>query len=117
MSRLTELISQAKARDPALGQELEREFKVLSSRRSFGLNFERHKPESVELPGRTVRKGDKVRILPPRGSTSRGDQRLWKVVGLEGQGEARQARLELTGGDELEQKRVSVADLIVVAEF
>jgi adenine-specific DNA-methyltransferase len=117
LSRLTELISQAKARDPALGQELEREFKVLSSRRSFGLNFERHKPESVELPGRTVRKGDKVRILPPRGSTSRGDQRLWKVVGLEGQGEARQARLELTGGDELEQKRVSVADLIVVAEF
>ncbi len=117
MSRLTELISQAKAKDPALGQELEREFKVLSSRRSFGLNFERHKPETVELPGRPVRKGDKVRILPPRGSTARGDQRLWKVVGLEGQGEARQARLELTAGDEPEQQSASVADLIVVAEF
>lgn len=117
MSRLTELISQAKSKDPALGHELEREFKVLSARRSFGLNFERHKPESVELPGRPIRKGDKVRILPPRGSTAKGDQRLWKVLGLEGQGEGRQARLELTGSDELEQQSARVADLIVVAEF
>lgn len=81
LSRLTDLIAQAKARDPALGQELEREFKVLSSRRSFGLNFERHRPESVELPGRPIRKGDKVRILPPRGSTAKGDQRLIPTAG------------------------------------
>ncbi|MCA3503456.1 MAG: site-specific DNA-methyltransferase [Rhodobacter sp.] len=117
MSRLTELISQAKAKDPALGLELEREFKVLSARRSFGLNFERHRPESVELPGRPIRKGDKVRILPPRGAIAKGDQRLWKVIGLERKGEARQARLELTGGEEPEQQSASVADLIVVAEF
>ena len=57
MSRLTDLISQVKANDPELGNELEREFKTLASRRSFGLNFERHLPESVELPGRPVRKG------------------------------------------------------------
>jgi agmatine deiminase len=62
VSRLTDLIAQAKAKDPALGSELEREFKVLSSRRSFGLNFERHRPESVELPGRPARKGDIVSI-------------------------------------------------------
>ena len=61
MSRLTELLAQAKAKDAALGHELEREFRALSARRAFGLNFERHKPESVELPGRPVRKGDKVR--------------------------------------------------------
>ena len=36
MSRLTDLIFQAKAKDPALGRELEHEFKVLSARRSFG---------------------------------------------------------------------------------
>jgi hypothetical protein len=60
---ITDLFAKAKAKDLALGQELEREFKVLSSRRSFGLNFERHHPESVELPGRPVRKGDKVRVL------------------------------------------------------
>ena len=79
MSRLTDLIAQAKAKDPAFGKELEKEFAVLSSRRSFGLNFERHLPETVESPGRLLRKGDKVRILPPRGSTAKGDQRLGDV--------------------------------------
>ena len=82
MSRLTDLIAQSKAKDAALGQEVEREFRVLSSRRSFGLNFERHRPESVELPGRPIRKGEKVHILPERGSTAKGDQRLWKVMAL-----------------------------------
>ena len=63
MSRLTDLLARVKARDPELGYELEKEYKTLSSRRAFGLNFERHSPENVELPGRPVRKGDKVRIL------------------------------------------------------
>lgn len=117
MSRLTDLIAQAKAKDAALGQELEREFKALSARRSFGLNFERHRPESVELPGRPVRKGDKVHILPPRGSTAKGDQRLWKVTGFEASAAGRMARLELLNAVEGERQSVSVADLIVVAEF
>jgi adenine-specific DNA-methyltransferase len=116
LSRLTDLIAQAKAKDPALGQELEREFKVLSSRRSFGLNFERHRPESVELPGRPVRKGDKVRILSPRGSTAKGDQRLWKVLKLEAAGDTRSAQVELLDMSKKRQK-VEVTDLIVVAEF
>ena len=117
MSRLTDLIAQAKAKDAALGQELEREFKVLSSRRSFGLNFERHRPENVELPGRPVRKGDKVRILPPRGSTAKGDQRIWKVTGFEASESGRLAKLELLNGTEAERQKAAVADLIVVAEF
>ena len=65
MSRLTDLIARAKAKDPQMGADLEREFKALSSRRSFGLNFERHRPETVELPNRQVRKGDKVRVHLP----------------------------------------------------
>jgi len=117
MSRLTDLIAQAKAKDPDLGQELEQEFKVLSARRSFGLNFERHRPESVELPGRPVRKGDKVRILPPRGETKKGDQRLWKVLGFERADGERLARLELLSAAEPEAKSVVVEDLVVVAEF
>lgn len=117
MSRLTDLIAQAKAKDPSLGSELEREFKVLSSRRSFGLNFERHRPESVELPGRPVRKGDKVHILPPRGSTAKGDQRLWKVTGFEASADGRLAKLELLYSVDVERQSVAVADLIVVAEF
>ncbi|WP_457813138.1 site-specific DNA-methyltransferase [Sinorhizobium meliloti] len=117
MSRLTDLLAQAKAKDPALGRELEREFKVLSSRRSFGLNFERHRPENVELPGRPVRKGDKVRVLPPRGSKSKGDQRLWKVVGFDNANSKKEAVLELLDGAESEQTQVLLDDLLVVADF
>ena len=117
MSRLTDLIAQAKAKDPALGLELEREFKVLSSRRSFGLNFERHRPESVELPGRPVRKGDKVRILPSRGSTAKGDQRLWKVLKLERNDGKKTAHVELLDTLNPERQQMAVEDLIVVAEF
>ena len=69
MSRLTDLIAKAKAKDPQLGADLDREIKILSSRLPFGLNFERHSPEVVELPLRPIRKGDKVRVLPERGST------------------------------------------------
>jgi adenine-specific DNA-methyltransferase len=117
MSRLTDLIAQAKSKDADLGRELEREFKALTNRRAFGLNFERHRPESVELPGRPVRKGDKVRVLPPRGETKKGDQRLWKVRNLSGRGAERMSQLELIGAAEPETLDVAVADLIVIAEF
>jgi adenine-specific DNA-methyltransferase len=117
MSRLTDLIAQAKAKDPDLGKELEREFKTLTSRRSFGLNFERHLPESVELPGRPLRKGDKVRILPPRGSVQKGDHRLWKVYSLERENEKQLVQVELMDADKPEQKQVPAEDLVVVAEF
>ena len=117
MSRLTDLIAQAKSKDADLGRELEREFKALASRRSFGLNFERHAPESVELPGRSIRKGDKVRVLPPRGSAEKGDHRLWKVARISMEGGARVAQLDLIGADAAETQTAPLEDLIVVAEF
>ena len=117
MSRLTDLIAQVKAKDPDLGRELEREFNTLLSRRSFGLKFERHGPESVELPARPVRKGDKVRILSPRGSTEKGDQRLWRICGFEHQDGKRVARAKPIGSIDAEQRLVAVEDLVVVAEF
>ena len=117
MSRLTDLISRAKAKDVELGAELEREFRVLSSRRAFGLNFERHKPEAVELPQRRVRRGDKVRVLPERGSTKRGDQRLWLVKALTKVRGKETAKLDLLGSEQPEQCSVSLSDLVVVAEF
>lgn len=117
MSRLTDLIAQTKAADPALGHELEREFKSLASRRAFGLNFERHRPETVELPGRPVRRGDKVRVLPPRGSTQTADQKLWRVTGFETTGAGREAKLEGLGGLQNVTCNAPVADLVVVAEF
>ncbi|GAA1681131.1 hypothetical protein GCM10010977_32230 [Citricoccus zhacaiensis] len=119
MSRLTDLIRQAKEKDPALGQDLEAEFAALSSRRQFGLNFERHQPEAVELPGRMPRKGDKVRVLPPRGSTIAGDQRLWNVAGIASVDGMDLARLQITddNGAVLESADQPVDDVIVVAEF
>ncbi|HEV7268621.1 MAG TPA: DNA methyltransferase [Falsiroseomonas sp.] len=117
MSRLTDLISRAKAKDPALGEELDREFRALASRRAFGLNFERHRPESVELPGQPVRKGDKVRLLSARDDTAKGDQRLWRVVRIAGSSAARKARITLLDSGEPEAADVPTSDLVVVAEF
>src|SRR3954454_24495919 len=111
MSRLTELLRQVKAKDFQLGADLEAEVKVLSSRRAFGLNFERHRPEAVELPQRPIRKGDKVRVLPERGSTKRGDQRLWRVAKVETVDGLRVAHLELRGAEQPETEVVATEDL------
>lgn len=117
MSRLTELIAQVKTREPQLGTDLEREFKALSGRLGFGLNFERHRPEAVQLPQRKPWRGDKVRVLPPRGSTKRGDQRLWRITKTENVDGLRVGHLDLIGGPEPENQVVAVDDLVVVAEF
>lgn len=117
MSRLTDLITQAKAKDPTMGADLEREFKVLSARLPFGLNFERHRPEAVELPLRSVRKGDKVRVLPERGSTKKGDHRLWLVTRVTRSDGRKVADIKLLDSDEVETQSAVVEDLVVVAAF
>ncbi|QLH67668.1 site-specific DNA-methyltransferase [Aeromonas veronii] len=115
MSRLTDLLAKAKTKDSQLGADLEREFKALSSRLPFGLNFERHSPEAVELPLRPVRKGDKVRVLPERGSVKKGDQRLWQVKAIHKA--TKIADLELLDTAESVMQSVPLVDLVVVAEF
>jgi adenine-specific DNA-methyltransferase len=117
VSRLTDLITETKAKNPQLGTDLEREFRALSSRVPFGLNFERHRPEAVELPHRPVRRGDKVRMLPDRGSTKKGDHRLWQVMAIRKDGDRRMADLRLVHAEHVEEARVAVVDLVVVAEF
>ena len=87
---------------------------------AFGLNFERHVPETVELPGRPVRKGDKARFLAERGEQPGSvHQRLWQVVAIRNKKGGRVAELARRAGPEAEVEitRRSVADLIVVAEF
>lgn len=103
----------------SLANDLEREFDVLSDRRAFGLNFERHTPEAVELPGRPVRTGDKVHILPPRGEKpTAANSQLWRVTAIARSGDERLATLEPIpeGGDD-EPTTADVANLVVVAEF
>tara|TARA_R110001592_G_scaffold170229_1_gene407176 strand:- start:6281 stop:8398 length:2118 start_codon:yes stop_codon:yes gene_type:complete len=114
---MTDLIARAGAKDPVLGEELAKEFKALTTRRAFGLNFERHKPESVELSGQSVRKGDKVRVLSPRGSTKKSDQMLWKVLRVRTVDGVRIAEIEQLDVENSRLTEVSVDDLVVVAEF
>lgn len=117
MSRLNDLLRQLRMENPVLADDLQREVDALADRRSFGLNFERHVPEAVELPGRKVRKGDKVRCLPPRGERRTAEHdRLWRVIGVTTKDGARTATLaSLDDGDE--EATVSVDDVVVVAEF
>src|SRR5687768_10581807 len=130
MSRLNDLLRELRTRDPALARDLEREVAALADRRAFGLNFERHVPEAVELPGRKVRTGDKVRVLSARGQTpEKADEKLWRVVGIDRS--ASRANLEPIAAatsdpgdavvaareDHHETITASLADLVVVAEF
>ncbi|NMM23285.1 MAG: site-specific DNA-methyltransferase [Phycicoccus sp.] len=118
MSRLNDLIRQARLKDPALADDLEREVAALADRRAFGLNFERHTPETVELPGRRVGHGDKVRVLPPRGaSPKKADERLWRVKSIEKDGDGRRTATLESMSDDDGSETVAVADLVVVAEF
>ncbi|MDD9943217.1 MAG: DNA methyltransferase [Myxococcales bacterium] len=128
MSRISDLLRELRAREPALARDLEREVNALSERRAFGLNFERHVPEAVELPGRKVRKGDKVRVLPPRGQTpKKSDEKLWRVVGIDrSTGRATLEPLAAVGSGDVDGQAslpdgnatlASLEDLVVVAEF
>ena len=122
MSRLSSLLRQVETQDPRLAADLKREVEALSGRRAFGLNFERHIPETVELPGRPVRRGDKVRFLPERGEKPISvDRRLWQVDRIRRTGQGRVADLVLIRHQETEAahqgSRRPVEDLVVVAEF
>ncbi|MGP5169348.1 site-specific DNA-methyltransferase [Corynebacterium casei] len=120
MSRLSDLIDQLKRENPRLGADLQAELSS-HNQRTFGLVFERHLPESVELPGRPVRRGDSVHVLPPRGSKDTPDTRLWRVDSLRKNNElGRVARLiELHTKQDTDPElrdNVPADDLVVVAQ-
>ena len=98
------------------------EYDALADRRAFGLNFERHTPEVVELPGRKVRKGDKVHVLPERGKNPTAENsRLWRVVAHRPRRRAADRGPRATGprpvGRACRDQESPLADLVVVAEF
>ena len=120
MSRFSNLLRQVEAKDAKLAADLEREVDALSGRRAFGLNFERHIPETVELPGRSVRKGNKVRFLPRRGEKPGGvDGRLWRVTRIRRTDTGEVAELFRQEGPEAEPETANraIEDLVAVAEF
>lgn len=117
MSRLNDLIRRVATTNEALAADLQREVSALADRRSFGLNFERHVPEAVELPWRPVRKGDKVRCLPERGQMpKKEDDRLFRVLKTYVEDGTKWADIEAVD-DPSEGWSVVVDDLVVVAEF
>jgi adenine-specific DNA-methyltransferase len=117
LSRLNDLLRQLRMDNPGLADDLQHEYDALADRRSFGLNFERHVPEAVELPGRKVRKGDKVRVLPPRGEVrTAANDRLWRVTATSTEDGVRRAVL-VSLDDAEEAGSAAVDDLVVVAEF
>jgi hypothetical protein len=69
----------------------------------------------VELPLRPLRKGDKVRVLPPRGESKKGDQRLWQVHAIHRA--KKTAELALLGVEPPETQSAALDDLVVVDEF
>jgi len=117
MSRLTDLIASVKSKDPQIGAELENEFREHASRLAFGLNFERHRPEVVELPRRGVRKGDKVRKLTLRGEKAKSDPRVWIVKKISEVKNKKIASIEVIENKNPVLEEVPVDDLVVIAEF
>ncbi|MBM7456425.1 adenine-specific DNA-methyltransferase [Oceanisphaera litoralis] len=129
LSTLSNLLRQLKNKDAQLAADLEREIKALSNRRSFGLNFERHAPEAVELPGRKIRRGDKVRILSERNETKRNEtkrnetksacSKLWHVASITREKNGHVAELIYRPAPDADPERIVYPcdDLVVVAEF
>ncbi|WP_431245312.1 site-specific DNA-methyltransferase [Leifsonia xyli] len=118
------MLTQLRAISPALAVDIGQEFEALTNRRAFGLNFERHAPEAVELPGRRARVGDKVRVQPPRGDMPRAaNSALFRVAAIKRTVEGHLATVEPLGAEFEGAKSgtrsltVPVDDLVVIAEF
>jgi len=120
VSHLQELLAQLRQMNAPLAEEIQHEIDGLNNRRAFGLNFERHTPEAIELPGRPVRVGDKVHRLQLRGaSPSKLATQLYRVLEINRVNGRRMATvLEIKSDVQGDVKEVvAVEDLVVVAEF
>jgi len=114
-NELTALLARIEELDPATAKEIGRHIELLQSRREFGLNFERHMPESVALTGRPISVGDKVRFLPPRGEVSADSDATWLVTDITGPKSKRIACLvDPKTKDEADR---AVDDLVFIADF
>jgi adenine-specific DNA-methyltransferase len=114
-NELRALLARVEERDSGTAKELRRHIDALQSRREFGLNFERHTPESVALTGRPISVGDKVRFIPVRGETEVESDVTWTVIALTGPKTKRLAQLLDRKTGETTSRLVD--DLVFLAEF
>lgn len=95
-----------KVADPALRAALREQVDALLQKRSFGLVFQEHRPETVELPQHRVRRGCKVRVWDGP------DQVLYRVDKINGD------EASITSLTEPPvQRSLPRSDLVVVREF
>lgn len=114
-NELYALIERVEARDPALAVELRKRFELLSKRLEYGLNFERHTPETVALAGRTISVGDRVRFLPPRSETEVDSVAIWVVTKIYGAKGDQYADLVEPASKNIASRPIE--DLVYVADF
>ena len=91
--------------DPALRQAVREQLDTILDKQSFGLVFQEHKPETVELTGYKVRRGCKVRFR------ARLDGRLYTVENVQGN------TATLLDEAAKEQLQADVNQLVVSREF
>ncbi|GAA1434330.1 hypothetical protein GCM10009641_27330 [Mycobacterium cookii] len=95
-----------KISDPKLRQALREQVDGMLSKQSFGLVFQEHKPETVELHNFKIRKGCKVRIR------SDDNGALYSVSFV------KSGKATVASFDEVpELREVDIDDLVVVREF
>lgn len=114
-NELRSLLARVEGKDPDTAKELRRHIDALQSRRQFGLNFERHMPESVDLIGRPISVGDKVRFIPPRGETTVESEATWLVTDISGPKTKRVAAL--LDPQTKEESSGPLDELVYVADF
>lgn len=109
-SLIDSLLDRVRSQDASLANDLRRAIKSVTAEREFGLVFNRHLPETVELPGRAVRARDKVRIKD--GS----DGRTWRVTKVRRIKGQRVAELVSADADAKTDSQ-PVDNLVVIADF
>ncbi|MBA2283639.1 MAG: hypothetical protein H0W25_20710 [Acidimicrobiia bacterium] len=106
MSKIGNLLQ--RITEPALRADLTEAVAEIRSRRSFGLVFESHLPETVRLPHHPVRRGTKVAHRVPSVAG------VFHVMSVD----TGVARLIADVDDvEVEEVEAAVEDLVVVADF
>lgn len=92
-----------KIADQALQQALRTEVASLTQKRGFGLVFQEHKPESVELPNYRITRHSRVHVRADR------DGRVWNVNSV-GSG-----AVSIRSGEE--SRELQLRDVVAVREF
>lgn len=92
--------------DEKLRSEIQGQISKLTAKTSFGLVFQEHRPETVQLPGFKVSRGGKV-VFKDRSSDG-----IWTVLRL-----VDDVATIVRTGEGTERKTANVEDLMVIREF